>query len=162
MGTVEQDIASKGLTAPRITLDAIKALVVDKHFINAGAVLPKTAHQKLGCLTICVLVLNNGFIVTGESSCVSLANFDAEIGERIAYENAIEKIWPLAGYALQQKLFEEQQSAGDLYKRLQTLDAEVWAKEFGRLNSAADMDTMRAWFANAIEITRDQLAQKDA
>lgn len=63
----------------------------------------------LGLLTFCVLTLVNGFTVTGESACVSPENFSAEIGRRIARENAIAKIWPLMGYALKQRLHDEAQ-----------------------------------------------------
>ena len=58
----------------------------------------------LGMLTFCVLVLKNGFTVTGESACAHPENFDAEIGRRIARENAAQKIWPLMGYELRSKL----------------------------------------------------------
>lgn len=64
------------------------------------------APQALMLLTFCVLVLKNGFTVTGESACASPENFDAEIGRKIARQNAVEKIWPLMGYALKQKLSE--------------------------------------------------------
>jgi hypothetical protein len=47
-------------------------------------------------------VLRNGFTVTGESACASPENFDAEIGRKIARQNAVAKIWPLMGYALKQ------------------------------------------------------------
>lgn len=60
----------------------------------------------LNLLTFCVLVLKNGFTVTGESACASPENFDAEIGRKIARQNAVQKIWPLMGYALKQSLFE--------------------------------------------------------
>ena len=46
----------------------------------------------------------NGFTVTGESACASPENFDAEIGRKIARANAVQKIWPLMGYALKSKL----------------------------------------------------------
>ena len=57
-------------------------------------------------LTVCVLTLSNGYTVTGESACVDPANFDAEIGERVAFENAFNKIWALEGYLLKQRIFE--------------------------------------------------------
>ena len=60
----------------------------------------------LDLLTFCVLVLKNGFTVTGESACASPENFDAEIGRKIARQNAVQKIWPLMGYELKQNLFE--------------------------------------------------------
>lgn len=56
------------------------------------------------CLTFCVLVLRNGFTVTGESACVSAANYNAEVGKRVAREHALAKLWPLLGYALKEKL----------------------------------------------------------
>lgn len=46
----------------------------------------------LNCLTFCVLVLRNGFTVTGESACASPENFDAELGRKIARQNAVSRI----------------------------------------------------------------------
>lgn len=63
-----------------------------------------TAPAPLGLLTFCVLVLRNGFTVTGESACASPENFDADLGRKIARQHAIEKIWPLLGYRLRDKL----------------------------------------------------------
>lgn len=64
--------------------------------------------QQLDRLTFCVLVLRNGFTVTGESACASPENFDPEIGRRVARANAVQKMWPLMGYALKDRL-----AAGD-------------------------------------------------
>lgn len=61
-------------------------------------------HASLRLLTFCVLVLRNGFTVTGESACASPENFDAELGRKIARRNAEAKIWPLMGYELRSKL----------------------------------------------------------
>lgn len=55
-------------------------------------------------LTFCILVLRNGFTVTGESACVSPENFDAELGRKIARQNAISKVWPLMGYELRSRI----------------------------------------------------------
>lgn len=68
--------------------------------IDAAAGTP----QSLGLLTFCVLVLRNGFTVTGETACASPENFDAEIGRKIARQSAVQKIWPLMGYELRSKL----------------------------------------------------------
>lgn len=65
-------------------------------------VVPK--HEALNLLTFCVLVLKNGFTVTGESACASPENFDAELGRKIARQNACQKIWPLMGYELKCRL----------------------------------------------------------
>lgn len=78
--------------------------VSDSMVAALGAPQP---HQSLMLLTFCVLVLKNGFTVTGESACASPENFDAEIGKKIARQNAVQKIWPLMGYALKQRLSEQ-------------------------------------------------------
>jgi hypothetical protein len=112
---IENDIQQKGLTAPRLTPAEIDAVIVGEYYFTADdgvlgerlpIVLPCYRHPVLSQLTFCVLVLRNGFTVTGESACVSPENFDPEIGRKIAYENARNKIWQLEGYLLRQRLFE--------------------------------------------------------
>lgn len=93
---IEKEIQEKGLTAPRLTPDLIDAAIHDEDY----HVFEKT------CLTVCCLTLKNGFTVTGESACVSPENFNAEIGQKIARENARNKIWQLEGYLLKQRLHE--------------------------------------------------------
>ena len=58
-----------------------------------------------GRTTLCQLTLQNGFSVVGTSACVDAANFDMNIGRKIAFENAFEQIWPLEGYLLAEKLY---------------------------------------------------------
>jgi hypothetical protein len=108
---IEQEIQDKGLTAPRITTADVEAAIASEWYINAGGGVipddfqpPVPANHPLWPLTFCVLVLKNGYTVTGESACVSPENFDAEIGRKIARQNAVEKVWPLLGYALKEKL----------------------------------------------------------
>jgi len=93
--TTEQMIQDKGLNAPRLTPDLIDSVIVKKEFSILTPVL-----------TVCVLTLKNGFTVTGESACASPENFDKEIGEKVAFEMARDKIWVLEGYLLKQKLYE--------------------------------------------------------
>lgn len=129
---IEREIQDKGLTAPRVTPADIEANIVSEHYFTAadgvdGADIatsraesphealmvialdddvPKdgTPMAALSLLTFCVLVLKNGFTVTGESACASPENFDAEIGRKIARQNAVQKIWPLMGYELKVRL----------------------------------------------------------
>lgn len=113
--SIEKEIQDKGLTAPRVTPDHIEEQIHSEHyFIASDAVQTTNAVNHLGdnpipsyaldLLTICVLVLRNGFTVTGESACASPKNFDAGLGRKIARQNAIAKIWPLEGYLLKQRL----------------------------------------------------------
>lgn len=110
---IEQEIQTKGLIAPRVTPQRIEEVIASEHYFTAdqGAVHTSAVNSveviptyALGLLTFCVLVLKNGFTVTGESACASPANFDAELGRKIARTNAVNKIWPLEGYLLKQQL----------------------------------------------------------
>lgn len=118
---IEIEIQAKGKTAPRVTIQHIESAIRSEvYFTGADAIQAQGTHIKseyvegerilapLDLLTICILVLRNGFTVTGESACASPENFDAEIGRKIARENAVHKIWVLEGYRLKQVLFEEQ------------------------------------------------------
>ena len=101
---IEKEIKAKGLTAPRITPADIEANIAGEHYFTAGDAAGYPTDAALSLLTFCVLVLRNGFTVTGESACASPENFDAEIGKKIARSNAVAKIWPLMGYELRCKL----------------------------------------------------------
>ena len=90
---VEQEIQEKGLNAPRITPEMLEKTIVDEDY-----------HRLTDVLTVCVLTLKNGFTVTGESACASPENYDEEIGESIARDNAKEKIWVVMGFLLKDKL----------------------------------------------------------
>jgi len=60
-----------------------------------------------GTLTVCILTMQNGFKVTGESACANPANFNAAKGAELARKAACEKIWPLLGYALRERLHQQ-------------------------------------------------------
>ena len=114
---IEQEIQDKGLTAPRVTLEMIEASIKSEHYFTAaeGCLGNSIAMDKelasdpgnLFFLTFCVLQLQNGFTVTGESACAHPENFDREIGQKIARQNAVQKIWQLEGYVLRQRLHEQ-------------------------------------------------------
>lgn len=60
---------------------------------------------KLGTKTTAVVItLKNGFEVVGLSACVDPKTFNQEIGTKFARQRAIDKVWELAGYALQVEL----------------------------------------------------------
>lgn len=103
---IEQEIQDKGLTAPRLTPEMIDGLIAGEYWGRASDMLRDCPMQPntIDRLTICILVLKNGFVVTGTSACVDVANYDADLGYKIARANAREQIWPLAGYALREKL----------------------------------------------------------
>ncbi len=127
---IEQEIQAKGLTAPRITPADIEAAVVSEHYFTAhqgdakaveeaafsggslDAAASRPTPDALRLLTFCVLVLRNGFTVTGESACASPENFDAEVGRKIARQNALREVGKLEGYLLRERLHNAAAVAG--------------------------------------------------
>jgi hypothetical protein len=114
----EQEIQAKGLTAPRVTLADIETNIASEHYFTAAdgtlGYLSTTSADlvqafnslplSLHLLTICVLVLKNGFTVVGTSACASPENFDADLGGKIARKAAVDQMWPLMGYELRSRL----------------------------------------------------------
>jgi hypothetical protein len=106
-----------------ITPDDIEANIAFEHYFTAmdgvteseakqtaigrRLILEGLSARSLPLLTFCVLVLRNGFTVTGESACAHPEIFDAEIGRKLARENAVAKVWPLMGYELKTTLAKE-------------------------------------------------------
>jgi len=84
---------------PKVTPEHIESIIVSEDYY----VFPGTT------FTSCLLTLKNGFTVHGQSACAHPDNFDAEIGQKYARENALDKIWTLEGYLLKQRLYEQQQ-----------------------------------------------------
>lgn len=91
---VEAEIQAKGLNAPRLNPTMIDATIAAEDY----HVFPGTT------LTVCALTLRNGFIVVGESAAASPENFNAELGRKIARDNARNKIWAFEGYLLRERL----------------------------------------------------------
>ena len=114
--TIEQEIQDKGIGALRVTPDDIEDNILSEYYFTAdegvlGAHLRRPGAnskpiKELYLLTFCVIVLKNGFTVTGESACVSPKNFYVEIGRKIARQRAVDKIYPLMGYELKCRLAE--------------------------------------------------------
>lgn len=126
--STEAMIQAAGKTAPRLTPTTIQAAIASEYYFTAangvmGADVAKVAIEANGkieshifddcqetalhLLTICVLVLQNGFTVMGKSACASPENFDANIGRKVARDDAISQVWPLEGYLLKQHLHDQ-------------------------------------------------------
>jgi hypothetical protein len=95
---IEKLIEKKGLTAPRVTNQLIHDKIAHVEYLTHVCKSGKV-------LRWCCIEMHNGFVVTGEpSAAVSISNDDSEIGEKIAYKNAYNKIGALEGYLLAEKL----------------------------------------------------------
>lgn len=105
--------AAKHAVAPRVTLKDIEDAIESRFHTTAyralfqladGAPpLPATA-EPLKILTLCIVVMKNGFTVVGKSAPASPENFNAEFGAKLAYEDCVRQLWPLMGFALRDKL----------------------------------------------------------
>ncbi|QIG68829.1 hypothetical protein EVB68_092 [Rhizobium phage RHph_Y2_6] len=108
--------------APRVTLQEVQDNISSIHYFTArqgvegtyeGGIEDDALIEDGGALSLlifCVIVLKNGFTVTGESACASPENFDPAIGRKLAYERAFNDIWKLMGYHLKQNLHESKQA----------------------------------------------------
>lgn len=104
-------VGANGATAPRVTLDDMKSKIAFTHYLNAGeasraasGLLVEESAPSLELLTICLLVMRNGFVVIGKSAPAPPENYDAEKGRLFAFEDAIRQLWPLEGYSLRERL----------------------------------------------------------
>ena len=98
---IEKEIVNAGLTAPRVTLDSVNAILEQMRYEHW--VVPNTTN------IVVAGILPNDFVVAlGTASTVSKENFDLSIGLKIATNdcltNARNKIWELEGYALSKQL----------------------------------------------------------
>lgn len=78
----------------KVTFEQIEKKIVDKTF----TVLYD------GRTTLCQLTLENGYTVLGTSACVDKSNYDQQIGEDLAYKDAVRNVWPLEGYLLAERV----------------------------------------------------------
>lgn len=90
---VTDDQSAAVAVAPRVTLESLEAKIASEEYVVID-----------GIFTICVLKMQNGFFVSGESAPASPANFNAELGRKFAREQAVRKAWGFEGYALRERL----------------------------------------------------------
>lgn len=94
--TEEQlDFAIANRPYEKVTKEGIEARIVKTDYL----VLPNST------VTLCNIVLDNGYSVRGESACVDPRNFNLEIGQNLAYKDAFGKLWALEGYLLAERKY---------------------------------------------------------
>lgn len=103
---VEAEIVSKGMKAPRVSTEHVYSIIKSETYTR----LPGTN------ITVCDLALVNGSHAVGINyGSVSAENFNEEMGRTNSRQDAVNKIWPLEGYLLAQRLYER--STGDVTMR---------------------------------------------
>lgn len=116
MSIEETEAASAAVVktpANRVSLADIEANILWESYRSGRELisdtLPATQESLLvdlsaSSLTICFIVLRNGFTVIGKSAPADPANYNRELGRKFAREDAIRQIWPLMGYAKREEL----------------------------------------------------------
>jgi hypothetical protein len=100
--------------APRVSLADIEGAIAGRYHVTgaeaiySAALLNANDLKSLNVLSICILVLHNGFTIIGKSAPASPENFNTELGRKLAYEDCIRQLWPLMGFALREKLHASQ------------------------------------------------------
>lgn len=100
-----------------VTKKSIQDKIKSVYYLNAGSALgmmdkiDEDDKANLSLVTICIIILENGFKVEGVSACVDPANYNEEVGRNCAYENAFEKIWEIEGYLLRQSMYEKDEAS---------------------------------------------------
>ena len=157
----EEELASAAI-APRVTAKAVEEAIAFEHYFTAyegvlgerfvrGAgesdkgegKIPKT----LQLMTFCVLTLQNGYTVVGQSACAAMENFNADLRKRLAREHAMNQIWPLLGFNLRTRLAALKQfSQGnqELDEALTRLTAASLGNEFAL--RSADYNALLGYF----------------
>jgi hypothetical protein len=179
----EEELNARAV-APRVTLEALEANIVSEVYFTAHqgarASLLDTAvdadeqpdaekladglrhlHPSLRLLTICVLVLNNGFTVIGQSACASAENYQEDIGRRVARGDAIRQVWALMGYELRSKLNDLAELRA-VDSRLGDALTRLTAHGLGNheILRSSDVDVIYAHFMNQLgDLARDSIKQ---
>lgn len=109
-----EDRSAAVAKGPRVTLADINAAIDSVHYKLGVELLTKpventTAFKSLAAMTVCMIVLKNGFVFIGEAAPADPANYNKTVGEQNAYEAAVKKIWPAMGFALRDHLHKREQ-----------------------------------------------------
>lgn len=87
----------------KVTTNQVEGEIVDEYYRNLGSAVKAPLGSPIHNVTICVLVLRNGFTVVGKSACVDPLAYDENLGRSLAREDAIKQIWPFLGFRLADK-----------------------------------------------------------
>ena len=97
MDNAQLEARTLALPGPKITKDQVVAAIAkaDYHHFDGTT------------QTVCCLTMTNGFTVVGSSACADPANFDAQLGRDLAYDDAVDQVWHLLGFRLRENLYQQ-------------------------------------------------------
>jgi hypothetical protein len=98
---------AKAIVATKIHPKVTEASITDKITTVSYILLDAPGDPFTPFGTLCIITMENGWVSTGFSAPASIANFDPQVGERYAYDNAFKPLWQLEGYLLRERLYQE-------------------------------------------------------
>lgn len=145
---LENEIKAKGLTsAPRVTPAAIDAMVKHTELFKVG-----------DTILFCILTLHNGLKVVGKNlGSVCPENYNEELAKQLAFKDAREQLWPLAGFMLAEDIHRGNrpltQEQRELPDHVQLVMTEMYQLA-SRLNGISDFlaDTEARANVDAVEV----------
>ena len=91
----DAEAAAVQKTPNRISLDQIEAAIASTQYMYP---------DNIPGMTICTIALKNGYGLVGKSAVADVENFNKELGQKFAREDAIRSAWPLFAFALRERL----------------------------------------------------------
>lgn len=157
----EQELIERS-TAPRVTAEALEANIKETYWIypmDAVIASGGPASESLRPLTICVIVLNNGFTIIGQSACADPANYKKDVGDRLAREDAAKKIWAFMGYALREDLH---RSGATTFHERMVLEAKELEDKIGKARAFIGGETYQTLSDEAQQLLCEQTYHMEA
>lgn len=91
----EAMVSNVSVTNNRVSINRAEDYIVRTEFIR-----PDIADT----LTICVAVLENGFVVVGKSACVDPRNFNERLVKQFAYEDCVNQTQVLLAFKMKDSM----------------------------------------------------------
>lgn len=113
-------LAAANAVAPRVSLADIEAAIfgvfyqtgdhlLDHADIKVEQFSDKALYDNAKLMTLCTIIMKNGFMFVGHSTPASPQNYNFDLGKKLAYDQAFKQIWPMMGFELRSKLYERSQ-----------------------------------------------------
>lgn len=144
--------------ADRVTEQDVLNEIAEERYLLGSEALGVGADHPLACLTLCLLVMKNGFTIHGHSACADPKGFNAEIGRTIAKRNAVSVAWGHMGYELRTKLAAKEQAESLTFKDRVRIERAELAEKVDKLGAyLAGPDVV-----HQLRDVRDELAEQHA
>lgn len=76
---------------------SLEAEIADTYYRNLGSAI-KAPDGPAGNVTLCILILRNGFVIIGKSICLYASDYNENIGQQLAREDALKKLKPFMAW----------------------------------------------------------------